>query len=902
MGREIEFKFDGGQSFQLQAINSVIKIFEGQPLCAGSASSLLSSSSQENGIIFEDGIISNSLDENVPILNNVQKVQEENKVQVSELLEACEVKVEREGYENSEVLNCALNFTVEMETGTGKTYTYIRTCYEMNKVYGFKKFVIVVPSVAIREGVMQSLNDTHKHFQKLYSNIPIEYTLFDSSKKTQSQKFARCNSIQILVINIDSFTKDSNIINKVNEYGLVPITYIQKTNPIVILDEPQNMETEIRKRAIVNLNPLCTLRYSATHRNYYNLLYSLNPVQAYDLGLVKQIEVDGITISQNNYNDAFIKVNNIVPAGKRGLKAKLTIYVNEGSGVKKKNIDVQSGDNLYDKSFKREMYKNNFIVEGIDLENQTIKFANGLVLSSGMENGGLSDEVMKYQMERTIISHFEKEAKLKKKGIKVLSLFFIDRVANYRTTDKEYGKFAIWFEELFNEYAPKDYLFTAQEVHNGYFSQDRNGLKDTKEGRDTKADDEAYELIMKDKKRLLKEDEPLRFLFSHSALREGWDNPNVFQICTLNETHSEIKKRQEIGRGMRLPVDSKGERCFDKSINILTIVANESYADFSSALQKEIQEDTSVSFEGRIKNKRERVKLKHNKELTVENYPEFFKLWDKIKYQTRYNIEYKTHDLIANAVKAIDNIETLASRPQLLYARNRLIYTQEGVEGRMKKSNTKSIDQDYLIPNVFAYIQSKIDISKQTISTILKRSNRLNDIYLNPQMFLDNVVLAIRGELNILLVEGIKYEKLNDKYYEMALLDNEDIERYLVNLEEIKDNKERTIFNYIEVDSEVERSFAQDCQYNSRVKFFFKLPKRGFRIPTPIGAYFPDWVVVLEEGINNKVYFVAETKNTLSPNERRPEENMKIDCGKKWNKEINDVKYQVCSELSQLYN
>ena len=749
---------------------------------------------------------------------------------------------------------------------------------------------------------MQSLKDTHKHFQKLYSNAPIEYTLFDSSKKTQLQQFARNNAIQILVINIDSFTNDANIINKVNEYGDLPITYIQRCNPIVIVDEPQNMETKTRKGAIINLNPLCTLRYSATHRNYYNLLYSLNPVQAYDLGLVKQIEVDGITAGGNDYNNTFIKVNNIVQAGKRGIKAKLTIYVNEGNGVKKKNIDIKISDDLYEKSGRREMYRNSFVVESIDISNETISFANGLVISNGQEQGGMSDEVMKLQMKRTLISHFDKEKLLKSKGIKVLSLFFIDRVKNYRAIDGEKGKFALWFEELFNELAPNDYPFTSCQVHNGYFSQDKNVLKDTKEGgKSTKADDEAYKLIMQDKKKLLNEDEPLRFIFSHSALREGWDNPNVFQICTLNETKSDLKKRQEIGRGMRLPVDNNGLRCFDKSINILTVVANESYADFSSALQTEIQEETSVSFEGRIKNKNEKVRLQFNKQLTKENYPEFFELWDKIKFQTKYRVEYSTEDLIQKSVNAIKNNIPRTSRPFLLFEKNKLRYDKDGIGGETKISIRQSLnDIKYNIPDVFAYIQSKIDISKHTIAAILKRCGKLEEIYINPQMFLDNIVIAIKGELNKLIVDGIKYEKLNDKFYEMALLDNEEIERYLSNLEPIKENKDRTIFDYVEVDSDTERDFVQECQYNPRVKFFFKLPKKGFHIPTPIGAYYPDWAIVLKE--ENKVYFIAETKSSLNPNERRVEENMKIDCGRKWNIKIDEVKYQVCTELNQLYD
>lgn len=900
MSKELEFKFDSNQDFQLDAINSIIKVFEGQPLNSHHTTSFISTNSSNLDLVYEEGIVRNVLNRNIPILENIQKIQTENNLDVSEDLVICEAEVDREGNKNSEIINCPYNFTVEMETGTGKTYTYIRTCYELNKVYGFKKFVIVVPSVAIREGVIQALNDTHKHFQLLYSNVPINFTLFDSSNKTQLQQFSRSPSIEILVINIDSFTKESNIINKRNEYGNIPITYIQKCKPIVIVDEPQNMETDIRKGAIINLNPLCTLRYSATHRNYYNLLYSLNPVQAYDLGLVKQIEVDGITVGIENNNTAYIKLKGIKTVGKSNLKAKLSIYVNSNNSVVKKDKDVKVGDNLYDISSRREMYSNGFIVESIDINNNTIKFSNGIVLSLNQEQGGMSEDIMKEQIKRTIISHFEKERLLNKKGIKVLSLFFIDKVANYKTIEGDKGKFALWFEELFNQFAPEDYKYKANQVHNGYFSQDKGNLKDTKEGeKKTKADDDAYVLIMQDKKRLLDDEVPLRFLFSHSALREGWDNPNVFQICTLNETHSEIKKRQEIGRGMRLPVDKFGVRCFDKSVNILTVIANESYNDFAAALQKEIEEETSVRFEGRIKNKREKGKIIPNKQITIENYPELFAIWEKIKHHTKYRVDYSTDELISKSVEAI-KVMPQTQMPYLIYQRHHLEYTNTGIEGNIKVQESERIKSlDYKIPDIFAYIQSKIDISKNTIASILKRSGRLKEIYINPQMFLDNIVINIKGVLNQLLIDGIKYEKINDKEYAMLLLENEEMERYLSNLVEIKE-KDRTVYNYVESDSDIEKEFINDCQYNTRVKFFFKLPKKGFHIPTPVGSYYPDWAVVLEEGI--KVYFIAETKSSLNPTDRRVDENMKISCGRKWNEAVNEVEYKVCTELNQLYN
>jgi type III restriction enzyme len=510
-----------------------------------------------------------------------------------------------------------MNFSVEMETGTGKTYVYLRTIYELNKLYGFKKFVIVVPSIAIREGVLKNLQITHEHFQNLYDKAQLNYDVYDSKKVSNLRGFAAGNAIQILVINIDAFAKDENIINKPNDKltGKRPIEFIQSSNPIVIVDEPQNMETDIRKKAIANLNPLCTLRYSATHTNLYNLVYSLNPVKAYDLGLVKQIEVDSV-VSENAMNEAFIRLEGI-SATKTKITAKIKIDCNTDKGVVKKSVTVMAGDDIYKFSKEREIYKEGFIIDEIDAGGGAITLTNGLTLSKGETQGGMNDEVIRFMLRRTVEEHIKKERVYKDKGIKVLSLFFIDKVKNYREYDangnQAKGKFAGWFEDIYQKEAAKPAYsgllpYAVDDVHNGYFSQDSKGrVKDT-EG-ESQADYDTYKLIMQDKEKLLDPETPLRFIFSHSALREGWDNPNVFQICTLNETKSEIKKRQEIGRGLRLPVNQNGDRIFDRNINKLTVVANERYEDFAKALQKEIQEDCGVDFSGRIKNRGDRQKV-----------------------------------------------------------------------------------------------------------------------------------------------------------------------------------------------------------------------------------------------------------------------------------------------------
>jgi type III restriction enzyme len=376
-----------------------------------------------------------------------------------------------------------------METGTGKTYVYLRTIYQLNKIYGFKKFVIVVPSVAIREGVLKSLQITFDHLQEIYENQPAEYKVYDSGRLTELGNFAKSNAVQILVINIDSFTKDANVINQTRESGIKPIEYIQKSNPIVIIDEPQNMETDIRKKAITKLNPLFTLRYSATHKNFYNLVYKLDPVKAYDLGLVKQIEVDSV-IAKNDISGAFISVDSFKVA-KQSIATKLTIFINESGGITKKQVTAKIGDDLFKLSKGCDVYKDSFVINEIDAENGFIEFSSGKMVYKGQAVGGLTDQILKEMIDATVENHFKKEKELRSEGIKVLSIFFIDRVANYRTYDEQgkpgKGKFSLWFEESFEKWKNMPayiglFNYNAEEVHNGYFSQDRGKLKDSKEG------------------------------------------------------------------------------------------------------------------------------------------------------------------------------------------------------------------------------------------------------------------------------------------------------------------------------------------------------------------------------------------------------------------------------------
>jgi type III restriction enzyme len=605
----MKIKFEEDLAYQLEAINSITDIFSGQNsnktlFTVERKSGTLNFGTVENELGIGNGLLLFPEE----ILENLNNIQLRNGLPKTKTLK-------KDNY----------NFSVEMETGTGKTYVYLRTIMELNKKYGFTKFIIVVPSIAIKEGVYKTLEITKEHFKSLYDNVPYDYFIYDSKKMDMIRNFAVNDTIQIMVITIDAFNKDSNIINQERDQanGYRPIDYIRQCNPIVIIDEPQNMETDTAKKAISQLNPLCTLRYSATHKDRYNPVFKLDSIDAYEKQLVKQIEVATVGVTRNA-NTEYIKLTN-VKASKSGISAKLELDVKSGNSVKRKEVTIKLGDYLNEKT-KRSIYDGYIVNEITYVEkDQSKSFVDlGKVkLTLGQVNGGENPDVIKrLQIRKTIQEHFDKQKRLKNRGIKVLSLFFIDKVANYRTYDTETGevqkgKYALMFEEEYNkllelpEYQEMGELSVpfhqrASLAHDGYFSADKKKSKSGKEyfeEKDTKgntnADNDTFNKIMRDKEKLLSFDEPLSFIFSHSALKEGWDNPNVFQICTLNETTSEMKKRQEIGRGLRIAVNQKGERVRGFDVNTLTVMANESYEQFVDSLQKEMEDDEKIKF-GRI--------------------------------------------------------------------------------------------------------------------------------------------------------------------------------------------------------------------------------------------------------------------------------------------------------------
>jgi len=606
----MKIQFDSQLRHQSDAIDSIVNIFNGQETCqsnftVGGLNDNLFTMNSDLGIgnrleLLED-----------EILTNVQNVQLKNGLPQTKDIK--DIK--------------SMDFSVEMETGTGKTYVYLKSMFRLNQEYGFTKFIIVVPSVAIKEGANKTLEMTEEHFKNIFGNVNYDYFTYDSSNLEQVRDFATSNEIRIMVINIDAFrksftdtTKDTkaNLIHRTNDRlnGMKPIDFIAQTNPIVIIDEPQSVDTTPKsKEAIKTLNPLCKLRYSATHVDKYNLMYKLDSVDAYEQKLVKQIEVANVRTTDNS-NQAFIKLLSVKA---KPRSAKIEVVSNKNGKSTQETITVKDGSDLYELT-NRDVY-DNYIVNDIYIEkgNEYIQFSNGSILKLNETIGGIDEDTIKrLQIRKTIEEHLERENKLNPKGIKVLSLFFIDKVSNYRDYDENgneiKGKFAIWFEEEYNrliqqpKYSElfngiKDIKTNVEKVHDGYFSQDKKGrVKDSSENakgelKSNKDDEDTFNRIMKNKEKLLSFEDPLRFIFSHSALKEGWDNPNVFQICTLKEgTKSEIRRRQEIGRGLRICVNQDGDRVQGFDVNTLTVMANETYEDFAKGLQKEIEKEEGIKF------------------------------------------------------------------------------------------------------------------------------------------------------------------------------------------------------------------------------------------------------------------------------------------------------------------
>ena len=860
----MKFQFDAKQDFQLEAVGAITDLFEGQE----KASANVAADS------FMLGIYPNTLTlSQNEVLANVNKIQERNKIKNGGSVED-------------------FDFSVEMETGTGKTYVYLRTIFELNKKYGWRKFIVLVPSVAIREGVIKTLKMTREHFAGLYDNVPYRFYEYQSKNITQVRHFADDSNINIMVMTMSAFNKDKNVLyaSRDQMQGEEPISYIQKTNPILILDEPQNMEGDATKEALKNFNSLFRLRYSATHRTPYNLMYQLTPADAYQLGLVKKIEVYSVTDDDTGISRPFLNVIS-VETGKK-IKAKVDVLSKDAKGnPKKRRITLQQDDDLATKAG-NDLYAG-YVVDALEAHAPDygsvgkVRFKNNVEVLQGEGIGGNKEQIMREQIEQTIRLHFEKREKLRADGIKVLSLFFIDKVANYVQNDGFIrSTFIDEFNRLKTEYKIRD--VEVEKVHKGYFA--KKGDEYLERENSIAENKEAYELIMKEKERLLSFDEPTEFIFSHSALKEGWDNPNIFNICTLRETLSPMRKRQEIGRGMRLCVNQSGERVFDRQLNLLSVVANETYTEYVSQLQGEFVEDGIYSAPPVPHNAKRRTTVKLKKDF--DKNPDFAGIWEQISQKTKYLVRVDTERIISHCAPAIAALKI--AKPKVKTERVGVNIAEKGVSARMLGSKSDNLVQTRRTIDCVEFIKNETKLTRQTVASILAKSENVSAFLNNPERFCFEVSRIIKGEIIKDYVEQVRYELTADKY---STAQFENYQSYKDATEPV----EHSIYNAIVYDAEPEKTFALELDHDERIKLFIKMPN-WFKIDTPIGGYNPDWAVVTAKRdlsgneASERVYFVIETKGNLA--NLRESEKQKIASAKK-HFEVIKVNYKEIENYPQ---
>ena len=1027
---KLQFKH---QKFQADAAKAVVDVFAGQPYLTPTYMMDRGDGNYQIGLEDDTDFTGWRNERIVPelsdklILEHLQKVQRTNQIKPSDKLEG------------------RYNLTIEMETGVGKTYTYIKTMYELNKHYGWSKFIVVVPSIAIREGVYKSFQVTQEHFAEEYGK-KIRFFIYNSAQLTEIDRFASDSAINVMIINVQAFNKsvDANeklesgkradknaaiIFRKLDNFrSRRPIDIIAKTNPILIIDEPQSVEGPAAKKNLKLFSPLLTLRYSATHKadSIYNMVYRLDAMEAYNKRLVKKIAVKGITESGSTATEGFVYLESI-NLSKADPTATIQFDCIGAKGLRKKTATVGIGYNLYDnsgESGKLDEYKEGFVVKSIDGRDNSVEFLNGIKIFAGDVIGKVSeDQLRRIQIRETILSHLERERQLFHKGIKVLSLFFIDEVAKYKQYDEAghpfNGIYADMFEEEYNdilssmqrEIGDEDYIryldaISAHDTHAGYFSVDKKGkmtdskLSDKKEG--TSDDIDAYDLIMKNKELLLDRDpkkSPVRFIFSHSALREGWDNPNVFQICTLKQSSSEVRKRQEVGRGLRLCVNQDGERMDAnvlgndvQSINVLTVIASESYDSFAKGLQTELADavagrpvavtadlfkdkvivdaggkeqvvdgdtaqaiyfdlivngyidkkgvltdkyyadkangaiqvaeevadsrDSVISildsvYDGRAmqpENARDK-----NVELQVDPdklaMPEFKALWNRISPKSVYVVDFDTDELVDKAIVSINRnlrvpkiffkVETgamdeIKSKDSLL----------DGSAFSKSKSSTYDSSKQIRVGSSVKYdligkLVGETGLTRKAVVAILTGIEKsvFEQFKFNPEEFIIKAAALINDEKATAIIQHITYNVL-DEHYDTDIFTEPTIKGKL-GTNAMK--AQRHLYDHIVYDSTNERDFATDLDTNTDVAVYVKLPD-SFYIATPVGHYNPDWAIAFYEGTVKHIYFVAETKGSMSSMQLRLIEESKIHCAREHFKAISNgnVVYDVVDSYQTL--
>ena len=940
------------------------------------------------------------------LLDNIQQVQRLQNLPVS--AELVKTKVSK------------LNLDIEMETGTGKTYCYIKTIFELNKQYGWSKFIIVVPSIAIREGVAKSLEITADHFLETYQK-KARFFIYNSKALHHLESFSSDAGINVMVINVQAFNATGKDARRIYEeldgfHTRKPINVISANRPILILDEPQKMEGGKTLDSLANFKPLMVLRYSATHKTTHNKVHRLDALDAYNQKLVKKIAVRGISVKGLAGTNAYLYVQGIDVFTKKPPEVRVEFERKFESGIIKPVVKKLSrGDNLFVLSNELVQYRG-YVVSDINAITDTLSFTNGVELQVGEADGDVNEAALRrIQIREAIKAHFDKEQALFQQGIKVLTLFFIDEVAKYRdyTAADEKGEYARVFEEEYqlylNEVLDLDetaYIkhlkgIAVEKTHSGYFSIDKKTKKlvdPEMSKKATEADDvDAYDLILKDKERLLSLSEPVRFIFSHSALREGWDNPNVFVICALKHSDNTISRRQEVGRGLRLSVNQHGDRIDHPSIvhdiNVLTVVASESYKDFVAALQRDISESLSARpriadkayFTGKVLNtmegpvtvsddqatdiefyliqngyvdKKRNITEKYHqakKDGTLEALPdellphaeqvfqlidsvfsesqimqpedgrkakklepnanfekqEFKELWARINRKAAYSVQFDSEELVAKAVKALD--EHLRVTP-LQYTIQRGEQSAQVTYDGMKNGDafvlkaTETEQNTHSIHSAVKYdligkLAEGTQLTRRTVADILRGINVavFAQFKTNPESFIAEAVRLINEQKATVIIEHLAYDPVADQFD----LDIFTAGQTKQDFSKAGDKLQRHIYDYVLTDSNIEREFVKELDTCTDVVVYAKLP-RGFLIPTPVGDYNPDWAISFKEGAVKHVYFVAETKGSMSSMVLNEIEKTKIRCARKFFDEINkkyapeNVKYDVVNSFSKL--
>ncbi len=994
------------QAYQTQAVEAVADCFAGQPKSSAIQYRMDPGRAADTGgqaiVELEQAGFKNAEIAFAPaqVLDNIHKVQLRQELPLSQSLVSTKV--------------CAINLDIEMETGTGKTYCYIKTMFELHQRYGWSKFIVVVPSIAIREGVFKSLEITAEHFQQDYSKRA-RFFIYNSKQLHNLESFSSDAGINVMVINVQAFNatgKDARrIYEELDDFqSRRPIDVIKSNRPILILDEPQKMEGAKTLDSLKEFNPLMVLRYSATHKTTHNKIHRLDALDAFNQKLVKKIAVRGISVRGLSGTNPYLYFEAIEISTKSPI-ARIELEIRQNNGIKRVMRKLSKNDNLFDLSDGLDQYKG-FVVADIDANTDKVSFTNGVELQSGDVMGDVNEAALRrIQIREAIKAHFEKEQILFSQGIKVLSLFFIDSVAKYRQYEGSTelpGEYALVFEDEYNqqlneiltlEDTPYNrYLkgITAAQTHQGYFSIDKKTrqLIDPETGKKSSETDDvdAYDLILKNKEQLLQLAEPVRFIFSHSALREGWDNPNVFVICALKHSDNTVSRRQEVGRGLRLSVNQHGDRMDEPAtvhqVNVLTVVASESYKDFVTALQKDISESLSARpriadeayFTGKVlktaagdvpitpqlakqiyrylvKNDytddKDRItpayhearKEEKQAPLPPELAPyaehvfklidslfsdaqipdisddrkgkvnslnsnfekqEFKELWNRINRKAAYTVHFDTAELTKKCINTLD--EQLKVSPlqyTVVSGEQADVTTLDGLKQgeSFKVLETRTDSHKVSIHSGVKYdligkLTEATQLTRHTVAGILRGINKavFSQYKTNPEDFIQKAARLINEQKATVIVEHIAYDPV-DETHELDIFTREKPKEDFSKA--IKTN--RHIYDYVFTQSGVERTFVTELDTSSEVVVYAKLP-RGFSIPTPVGNYNPNWAIAFQEGKVKHVYFVAETKGSMSTMQLTAIELSKIRCARKFFSNITTekVKYDVVDSYGKL--